>query len=805
MRAENRKKWPFCFLGRCGIIILLAGFPDFAVAQGSGKSQPGAAHLSAPQKIAPGFTIKALDYEGQSVVVADPATGKQTKVLMHEKAGAWALMAVVEEGSGRMAVFEELDGWKGSIVFMGPDGVALSLPKSLEPTSVPAETLYRGRSLDEIVRSQKDILASEILAEQGDPSFEKAAACLPPLRVPTFVGTNRSVEKVVFEYGGASINYIDAGKLFPEIVEARKRADVWEGLVGGWFHAPRFLFPAGEKRYWEEIVFADEDPAKFWTQPVWYRLLLVDDGTVKETHYFYNHLPYPPRGEPKAGEFYSALLRARSELQKSLAPSMSIDVPEETIADFCRHSLVLEIITRTGDHPRYGYAPIHQQSMFKGFIGSGFSHVDSFQDTFTSSVTTFLDWGLFDAARRFIDNYFTEFVREDGSIDTRGPEIGQYGRMLTALARYSDYTKDDGPVLKHRRKILAIVGLLAGLREESLKLPPEDPAHGIIRGWSEHDSCLQTDPYRFVLPHFSNSAEVARGFQDLGRVLAGIGRKTADDSLENTGNDLIRQSLEIRKDLDVAIERSIDRKQTPPYVPAVAGDKPTVWKNRVYAEMLASGVLGKETVRAIARYQSENGERLLGLLRSGNALNGFVVYGYAYGLLQHDMVREFLLFYYAHMAHLYSRGTWTAVEVASVDGTPLSTFCTPAQLTIPAMTKWMLVFEDPNEPVLWLAKGTPRAWLEDGRKIAVKGAPTKYGKIDYELRSEIRKGRVRGTLDLPPEGLGAALKIRLRVPDAKRMRKVLVNGKAWKAYDREQETVTLPPAFKGPVSIEVAY
>jgi len=753
----------------------------------------------------PPFTIRSVDREAGAAVVVDSATAKESKVLEHQKAGSWTLMAVLDKGRGGVAVFEDLEDRKGSIVFMGTEGIVLYLPKSLERTSVPPETLYRGRSLDEIVRSQKDLLAAEILAEKGDPSFEKVAACLPPLRVPTFVGTNHSVEKVVFEYGGASINYIDGGKLFPEIAEAREKMDVWEGLVGGWLHVPRFLFPAGDKRFWEEVVFADEDPSKYWTQPVWYRLLLVEDGLLKEAHYFYHHLPYPPRGEPEAKDFYQALWNVHAEMQKALDPPMIIDVPERTISDFCRHSLALEILTRTGDHPRYGYPPIHQQSMFKGFIGSGFSHVDSFQDTFNSAVSTFLEWGLVDAARRFIDEYFTEFVRDDGSIDTRGPEIGQYGRMLTTLAQYIDHAKEDSLFLKHRRKIMAIVKLLSGLGEESRKIPPGDVSYGIIRGWSEHDSCLQTDPYRFVLPHFSNSAEVARGFQDLGRVLAGIGRKTADDSLENTGNDLIRQSLEIRKDLDAAIERSIDHKQTPPYVPAVAGDKPTVWKNRVYAEMLASGVLGKETVRAIARHQSENGERLLGLLRSENALNGFVVHGYAYGLLQHDLVREFLLFYYAHMAHLYSRGTWTAVEVASVDGTPLSTFCTPAQLTIPALTKWMLVFEDPNEPVLWLGKAIPRTWLENGLNITVKGAPTRFGKIDYELRSEIGTGKVRGTLALPPDGLNAALKLRVRVPAEKKMKKVKVNGRSWKDFDPEQEVVSLPSTLRGAVSIEISY
>jgi hypothetical protein len=807
MRFEARnQKRNFRFLV-LGSVLWLAPFvllcPAFV--EGMEKSPQKSPAAPAAQPPAPGFSLKDLDANGQSAVVLDLLTGKEVRVLKHQKVGPWILMAVLEEGPEKMAVFEDLEDRKGSILYMSKEGIVVSLPKSLERTSVPEKTLYRGRTMNEIVKSPKDILASEILAEPGDPTFDRVAACLPPLRIPTFVGTRHSLEKVVFEYGGASINYVDCGKLKPDIMEARKKQNVWEGLVGRWLHVPRFLFPKGESGYWEEVVFAEEDATRYWTQPVWFRLLLVEDGQVKESHYFYHHLPYPPRGEPDAREFYRALLKMNREWRRTLDPPFKIDVPDKNIADFCRHALVLEMITRIGDHPRYGYPPIHQQTMSRGILGNGFSNVDSFQDTFNSSVLTFLDWGLFDIAKRYIDQYYSVFVRDDGSIDTRGPEIGQYGRMLTALAQYYNYTKDGSLILKHQTKILAIVKLLAGLRAESLKIPLADPGYGILRGWSEHDSGLQTDPYRFILPHFSNSAEVGRGFQDFGRALAEIGRSASDLALESAGNQLLQESRDMRKDLHARIEKSTDRTQDPPYIPAVAGDTPTLWKNRIYAEMLHSGILTKNMVKTIAASQSANGERILGLLRNGKSLSGFVVYGYAYGLLQHDFIREFLLFYYAHMAHIYSRGTWTAVEVAAVDGTPQSTFCTPAQLTIPALTKWMLVFEDPVEPVLWLAKATPRTWLEDGQKISVKGTPTKFGMVEYELRSEIAKNRVFGKIDLPKENFEATTKIRIRVPEGKKMKTVKVNGKTWKDFSPEQELISLPSNLKGRIELEVTY
>ena len=137
----------------------------------------------------PGFMLQDIDYERQSASVFDSATEKKETIGQGEKVESWTLMAVVRTDGKDLAVFENLGNRKGSIVFLTKEGVVLSLPKSLERTSVPAETLYRGRTLDEIVQSKNDILAEEILREPGDPGFTNVAACLPPLRIPTFVGT----------------------------------------------------------------------------------------------------------------------------------------------------------------------------------------------------------------------------------------------------------------------------------------------------------------------------------------------------------------------------------------------------------------------------------------------------------------------------------------------------------------------------------------------------------------------------------------------------------------------------------------
>ncbi len=791
-------------------IVVLATFLLTAFSTPPGTSpRPPEARGAPPQAGAhAGATelpIRSLDPKSQSAVLIDPSTHKEITLLAHQNFGSWTLMAVLRRPQGDLAVFENLQDRRGNIVYAGAQGVVLTLPKSLEPTSVAPNTLYHGRTLDQIAKTRNDTLGEELLAGKDDPKYEDVAAAVPPLRVPSFIGTNRSDDKPTFDYGGFSDEiYLDVGKLFPEIREARARRDVWEGLVGGWLPVNRLVFPASDQqadqRYWEETMFAEE-PGHFWTQPIWFRVLLVDGGQLKEAHYYYHHLPFPPRGEPPAADFYDALLNVRTVWNRDLNPPMKIDVPDKKILDFCLHALALERITRVGDHPKYGYPPLGGINVFGGY---GYNNVDTFQDTFNTSLDVFLEWGFTSIAGRYFDDYFTNFVRDDGSIDTRGPEIGQYGKMLTEVAKYWEYTRDGKLMRKHQKKIEGIVDLFYMLRKQAKEVPQDDVSYGIIRGWSEHDSSLKIDPYRFMQPHFSNNAEAARGFHDLGSAWIEMGHKLPDAHLVAEGQRLLAESAAMKKDMETAVAKSIDRRQNPPYMPAVAGDHPTYGKERAYAEMLESGELTEEQARIIVDNLAANGESMFGLLRYGANIDGFLDYGPAYARIQRDWIREFLLLYYAHMSHTYSPGTWTSVESSKIDGTLGGPYCAPAEVAIPTFTKWMLVFEDPDEPVVWLAKATPRAWLEEGQKISVQNAPTRFGNVGYEIRSDIGKGKISAVVRLP-EGYAATTKLRLRAPEGKAIHAVRVNGASWKEFSAEQEVVTVPPRFKGEIRIEISY
>ena len=76
----------------------------------------------------------------------------------------------------------------------------------------------------------------------------------------------------------------------------------------------------------------------------------------------------------------------------------------------------------------------------------------------------------------------------------------------------------------------------------------------------------------------------------------------------------------------------------------------------------------------------------------------------------------------------------------------------------------MLVMEDGKD--LWLARATPRAWLRQGNRIAVRGAPTWFGTVGYEIVSDVDHGKITATVEMPSRTPPAAVLLRLRHPKA---------------------------------------
>ena len=172
-------------------------------------------------------------------------------------------------------------------------------------------------------------------------------------------------------------------------------------------------------------------------------------------------------------------------------------------------------------------------------------------------------------------------------------------------------------------------------------------------------------------------------------------------------------------------------------------------------------------------------------------------------MLRLDRIEEYLLFLYAHRYHVHTRGGWTAGEVSGITG-GMPLFCMPAQSTIPLLLRWMLVFEDSAGEQLYLARALPREWLASGETIGISAAPTRWGKVGFQLRANAQAQRIEGHVDLP-SGVPDGVWLSLRLPAGKRLLAATVDGKEVTLAGRNSDALRIAGRAGTRVTVQAAY
>jgi hypothetical protein len=105
---------------------------------------------------------------------------------------------------------------------------------------------------------------------------------------------------------------------------------------------------------------------------------------------------------------------------------------------------------------------------------------------------------------------------------------------------------------------------------------------------------------------------------------------------------------------------------------------------------------------------------------------------------------------------------------------------------------------------LWLAKATPRVWLEQDKKIAIKNAPTYFGTTAYEIVSDADNGKINASIELPARKAPKEVVLRFRHPKSSPIKAVTVNGKPWTEFNKDKETITFK-GLTGTVTVTAQY
>jgi hypothetical protein len=121
-------------------------------------------------------------------------------------------------------------------------------------------------------------------------------------------------------------------------------------------------------------------------------------------------------------------------------------------------------------------------------------------------------------------------------------------------------------------------------------------------------------------------------------------------------------------------------------------------------------------------------------------------------------------------------------------------------------TYWLrLMFVNEQGEDLYLGQATPRYWLADGNKIGIERAASHFGPLSLHYESHVREGKINVTLDPPVRNPPKTIYVRLRHPQAKPVKNVLLNGQACDQVDRDKEWIILPGTLKGRQEIVVQY
>jgi hypothetical protein len=724
------------------------------------------------------------------------------------------LLAEFKIGDVAWKAYEDLRTRDGVITFLSALGKWRVLSKYAEATFDETNPPYLGISLDDIGVSGPDLLADRLLQGGGDPNPEQVRSAAPLLeskiskreewagRLPwnTFVGTKECYDTMPVMSRGSTRTY-HPDQHFPEL-DSKDTQKRYEGLLGGWMPAVRKVFPLSETNYIELVVFGDVLAKDKFIVQTWHRSARIENGKITSVFYGYSYPAFPPsRVEPAAEEFYRGLLEFAEYWDKQLQDFAPTSLPDDSWTHMSKHAVARELMVRPGGiYPKYG-------AVDRDYYGSEY---DGFQDIFTSSVYTNLEWGRFEAARAIIDNYFTDFVDAKGNVNMRGPETAQYGLELSLLARYFNYTNDNALLMKHRSKIEATAELLSELHEISLKMPNDDPGYGIIHGWSESDSSLHPKPMTWWLPYYSNSAFAARGLKDISRAWMEIDRAKPMAGLEKPAGEWSKRSKVLRETLVETMRKNVRKEMTPAYIGPYAGSPGTfretfkkgeapvqLWAHRPYAELLQADMLPPDLANTVIDCMRGYGATTLGVvanveppLPKRREILGFISYGYAQMLLRLDRIEEYLLFLYSHRYHDHTPGSWTAGEVSGLEGDS-SLFCIPAQQTIPLLVRWMLVLENSDEDTLYLAKGVPREWVGSCKEIKIEEAPTRWGRVSFKMAANSGAKRVMATVSLANGTAPKEVQVKLRLPANYKISSATVNGRPANVGGPHKDTVIM--------------
>jgi hypothetical protein len=346
------------------------------------------------------------------------------------------------------------------------------------------------------------------------------------------------------------------------------------------------------------------------------------------------------------------------------------------------------------------------------------------------------------------------------------------GWALWAMAEHARLTHDSDWIRKHIRQILDGCEWIHRERQLS-KEKPDNPCEGLLYG---KFICDMPDNGKVSgIGYFTYTDAINyMGLNHIGRLLSDWGHPE--------GRLVLKEAEDYRQDIVAAIDRLTSKAQNPWYIPFDLS-VPTYIDRYDYDVTgpinlaATSEALPCDDVRVqnIIRWiidRTHRGsleEATAGTKERASAGAMFYSQDLAITLLELERVEGFLQILYTLLASNISHETLVTCEWRSNTQPHVHSIS-----SLIRMFRTMMIQERGGN--LYLLQGIPRRWFEQDKVVKIIEAPTWYGAVSLECSSSVKDGLVKLELKSPERIGEVPIRLKLRLPGGRRIKKVVVNG-----------------------------
>jgi hypothetical protein len=538
--------------------------------------------------------------------------------------------------------------------------------------------------------------------------------------------------------------------------------------------------------------------------------LSLQPGEEKKMYFTFPHIPVAAADVQilEGAPFDKALIEVKAFWEDVIGRGMQINVPEEIINNASKTWLINNFILTEEDRSRQ-YYEVHDAAFVYEFV---------FGYAAAMSMNTLTTRGYFDEAKKYAGMFIKLTWPNGGFSGERLFVPHQNGAIIYTISQLYRVTDDAEWFKKVIPNVLGACNMIIEDRKKNMTL--EDGLKPVTYGL--------LSPYRYcedevgkatiVQEYLGNSwcwaglnqASIALG--ELASAMGELGSEYQKESIR-----LKKEADEYRTDIFSSMEKAMVKEDDLIFLPVAITDTVpfrSLQENRFsnYYNILSPRLLESEIfdtdderIHFIPEFLEKRDGLILGLSRwtGFGGIDPHFIGGYAITNLRLNDIDKFLLTFYSLVSYGMARETFSTQECSFItSGTANYGNVGPqhwyssrqphlhSSSEMIRVLHMMLLKEEKDE--VWLAWGTPRKWLEDGKKIEVTKVQTVYGPFNIYIDSHVSEGFIETKVVADLKMMPSVIRLKLRHPEGKEIGSVEINGEKWK--DFKGEVVNIKPS-----------